>query len=223
MKLLILTVCLIATAMGLYFSGNHLSELWGGGESPQKISAVKPKSLQENLSKVSTPSDEPVYSFFETLNDTTMTRYVGLNGELLPAVLPPEKSIAPAVPVKRVVALVPPVEKKEKPEPLVKKFTGKHDLNKETLSSPEIKVRPAYAVQVSSFRNAKSAQTLKTRLQKQGFDAFLMETVLAEPGGTWHRVFLGRYVDEEKAQEAARLAKSQYKLNAVVVRNTNTR
>ena len=58
-------------------------------------------------------------------------------------------------------------------------------------------------------------------LQKKGFDAFLMETVLAEPGGTWHRVFLGRYADEQKAQEAARLAKSQYKLNAVVVRNAH--
>ncbi len=213
-------VFLIATAMGLYFSGNHLSELWGGGELPQKISAIKPKSLRENLTKVPTPSDEPVYSFFETLNDTTMTRYVGLNGELLPALLPPEKSVAPVVPVKKKVVWVPPVEKKEQPQPLVKS-KGKPDLNKETLSSPEIKDLPAYTVQVSSFRNAKSAGALKMRLQKKGFDAFLMETVLAEPGGTWHRVFLGRYADEQKAQEAARLAKSQYKLNAVVVRNAH--
>ena len=59
------------------------------------------------------------------------------------------------------------------------------------------------------------------RLQENGFDAFLMQTELADHGGTWHRVFLGRYVDEKKAQEAASLARNDYKLNAVVVRKTN--
>ena len=47
-------------------------------------------------------------------------------------------------------------------------------------------------------------------LQENGFDAFLMQTELVDHGGTWHRVFLGRYVDEQKAQEAAHLARSEY-------------
>ena len=74
---------------------------------------------------------------------------------------------------------------------------------------------------MSSFRDAGRAGALKMRLQEKGFDAFLMQAELANHAGTWHRVFLGRYADEEKAQEAARLARSEYKLNAVVVRKTN--
>ena len=74
---------------------------------------------------------------------------------------------------------------------------------------------------MSSFRDEARAGALKMRLQENGFDAFLMQTELADHGGTWHRVFLGRYVDEKKAQEAASLARNDYKLNAVVVRKTN--
>ena len=57
------------------------------------------------------------------------------------------------------------------------------------------------------------------RLQKNGFDAFLMQIKIANED--WYRVFLGRYAEEQKAQEAANLVKNKYKLSAVVVRNTN--
>ena len=156
-------------------------------------------------------SDKPVYTFFETLSDPTMTRYVGLNGKLLPTVLPTAKPVVPAKIV--ITPLTPPVEKQVKSEPLAKPET-KH----EQISTNEIEGRPRFAVQVSSFRDAGRASAEKMRLQEKGFDAFLMEAELADNGGTWHRVFLGSYADEEKAQEAARMARSQYELNAVVVR-----
>ena len=95
----------------------------------------------------------------------------------------------------------------------------KHDRNIRTPT--EIGGRPRYAVQVSSFRDAGRAGALKMHLQEKGFDAFLMQAELADHAGTWHRVFLGRYADEEKAQEAARMARSLYNLNAVVVRKTH--
>ena len=113
-------------------------------------------------------------------------------------------------------ATIPPVEKQVKSEPLAEPEI-KLDRNIRT----ENEGRPRYAVQVSSFRDAGRAGALKMRLQEKGFDAFLMQAELANHAGTWHRVFLGRYADEEKAQEAARLARSEYKLNAVVVRKTN--
>ena len=37
----------------------------------------------------------------------------------------------------------------------------------------------------------------------------------------WHRVFMGRYADEQQAQDVANLARSDFKLNAVVVSKTN--
>ncbi len=203
----------MGSAVGLYYSGIDLNGLRGEEEvTPRKISAVKPKPMGE---KETPAPDEPEYTFFETLNDTTMTRYVDLHGKLLPHALPREK-LTPPPPAK--VALIQPVEQKEQSEALALSET-EHKLKNET--NAEVKARPGYAVQVSSFRSAESAGALKMLLQKNGFDAFLVKTDLADQGGIWHRVFMGRYADEQEAQRVAQLAKSQYKLDAVVVRKTN--
>ena len=208
MRLLLVMIFLVASAVGLHFSGG-IDGFLEKKAPAKKIRAVKPKFIRDKVAPVA--SDKTVYTFFETLNDTTMTQYVGLNGELLP--LSPERTVI--VPAKS-TATTPPVEKQVKSEPLAEPEI-KLDRNIRT----ENEGRPRYAVQVSSFRDAGRAGALKMRLQEKGFDAFLMQAELANHAGTWHRVFLGRYADEEKAQEAARLARSEYKLNAVVVRKTN--
>ena len=204
MRLLLVMIFLVASAVGLHFSGiNLLSGFQKKEASAKKLRAVKPKFIRDKVAKAA--SDKPIYTFFETLNDPTMTRYVGLNGKLLPAKI-------------AATPLIPPVEKQMESEPLAKPEI-KHDRNIRTPT--EIGGRPRYAVQVSSFRDAGRAGALKMHLQEKGFDAFLMQAELADHAGTWHRVFLGRYADEEKAQEAARMARSLYKLNAVVVRKTH--
>jgi len=213
MRLLLVMIFLVASAVAFHFSGiNSLGGFQKKEASVKKLRAVKPKFIRDKVAKIA--SDKQVYTFFETLNDPTMTRYVGLNGKLLPAVLPLER--IPVVSSNSTAKpLIHSVENQEKTEPLAKPEI-KHDRNIRT----EIKGRPRYAVQVSSFRDAGRAGALKMRLQEKGFDAFLMQAELADHAGTWHRVFLGRYADEKKAQEAARMVRSQYKLNAVVVRKT---
>ena len=208
MRLLLVMIFLVASAVGLHFSGG-IDGFLEKKAPAKKIRAVKDKFIRDKVAPVA--ADKLVYTFFETLNDITMTQYVGLNGELLP--LSPERAVI--VPAKS-TATIPPVEKQVKSEPLAEPEI-KLDRNIRT----ENEGRPRYAVQVSSFRDAGRAGALKMRLQEKGFDAFLMQAELANHAGTWHRVFLGRYADEEKAQEAARLARSEYKLNAVVVRKTN--
>ena len=204
MRLLLVMIFLVASAVGLHFSGiNLLSGFQKKEASAKKLRAVKPKFIRDKVAKAA--SDKPIYTFFETLNDPTMTRYVGLNGKLLPAKI-------------AATPLIPPAEKQVESEPLAKPEI-KHDRNIRTPT--EIGGRPRYAVQVSSFRDAGRAGALKMHLQEKGFDAFLMQAELADHAGTWHRVFLGRYADEEKAQEAARMARSLYNLNAVVVRKTH--
>ena len=204
MRLLLVMIFLVASAVGLHFSGiNLLSGFQKKEASAKKLRAVKPKFIRDKVAKAA--SDKPIYTFFEILNDPTMTRYVGLNGKLLPTKI-------------AATPLIPPVEKQVESEPLAKPEI-KHDRNIRTPT--EIVGRPRYAVQVSSFRDAGRAGALKMHLQEKGFDAFLMQAELADHAGTWHRVFLGRYADEEKAQEAARMARSLYNLNAVVVRKTH--
>ena len=47
---------------------------------PKKMRAVKPESIRNKTDKPT--SHKTVYTFFETLNDSTMTQYVDLEGKL---------------------------------------------------------------------------------------------------------------------------------------------
>jgi hypothetical protein len=209
MKLLLAMTFLVASAVGIHFSGVDL--LNGFQEKKafsKKVSVVKPKFLREKIKE----TEMPVYTFFEILNDPTMTQYVGLDGKVVPA-QPQLKNIS-VVSAKEKVAL-PPAEKILKSD-LLEKPVIKQDKNVETPSTE----RPSrYAVQVGSFRDAGRAGVLKMKLKKNGFDAFLMQTQIADDA--WHRVFMGRYVNEQEAQAAAIMARSNFKLNAVVVSKTN--
>jgi cell division protein FtsN len=209
MRLLLVMIFLVASAVWLNFSGLDLiSEARGKKAASKKISAVKPKFLREKVKE----EEIPVYTFFETLNDPTMTRHVGLDGKIIPE--QPTKISAPVVSPNNEVP--PSINKIIKSEP-VTKLEKKQEI--ETNSPPVIEKPIQFAVQVGSFRDEKRAGTLKMRLQKKGFDAFLMQIEVAEKA--WHRVFLGRYADEKKAQAAALLARNEFKLNAVVVSKTN--
>jgi cell division septation protein DedD len=212
MRFLLVIVFLMASAAGMYYSGvGFFADFKETKASSKKISAVKPKFLREKLKE--TPPETPVYTFFETLNDPTMTRLVGLDGTLSPASPQPEKK--PAVPAKIKVASLP-VEKIIKPEPAA---IPEKKIKANVRATPVVEGPPRYAVQVGSFKDEKRAGTLKMLLQKKGHDAFLMQIEVAD--SAWHRVFLGRYADEKKAQDAAQSARNDFNLNAVVVSKTN--
>ncbi|MBC8284564.1 MAG: SPOR domain-containing protein [Nitrospinae bacterium] len=208
MRLIYLAVLILVSTSIFYFKDGLWSDFFGGwGEqSPiaKKISAVKPKSLINKAEALKPVS--PQFTFFETLSDKTLTKYVGLQGEMLPVSLPakPILNIQEKRPVRTVIEpkvkakVEETVQKEKKPEPSLSKF----------------------AVQVSSFRDEKRAGALKIDLQKKGFDAFLMEAELPNHGGKWFRVFLGRYSDEDRARKDAERARQEHKLNAVVVRKT---
>ena len=200
---------MVASGAGLHFSG-IISKFQESATSTTRERAVKPESIRN---KVKEPvSSKPVYTFFETLADPTMTQYVDLKGGVIGTAITPEKIKVVSAKIKVTPASIAPVEKISKLKPAIK-------TKSKTSVSSEIKRPTRYAVQVSSFRDEERAGALKMRLQKNGFDAFLMQTELANE--VWYRVFLGRYAEEQKAQEAANLVKNKYKMNAVVVRNTN--
>ena len=215
MRFFLVIIFVVASGAGLYFSG-IISKFQEGATSPTRERAVKPESIRNKV-KDPVPSN-PVYTFFETLDDPTMTQYVDLKGGIKSTAPPPKKVKVVPAKIKVTPASIAPVEKIAKLEPAIKP-KSKQSPKSEISGSSEIKALTRYAVQVSSFRDEARAGALKVRLQKNGFDAFLMHTELANQD--WYRVFLGRYVDEQKAQDAANLIKNEYKLNAVVVRNTN--
>lgn len=209
MRLIYLAILVSITTSIFYFKGGLLLGFFGEWKKPavsKKVSAVKPKFLINKAEALKPVSHQ--FTFFETLNDKTMTKYVGLHGEMLPV----------SSPTKPVFLL------KEKNISSLVVEPAKSDLKSRTIkfgkqgrkTSPSTLLR--FFVQVSSFRNQIKAGALKIKLQENGFDSFLIETKLPNDGGKWYRVFLGKYSDEELAGKDAERARKEFRLNAVVVR-----
>lgn len=206
MRLISLVCFTLATFSIFYFEdglGADFFQNWSKQQPVRKkISAVKPKFLvnkAEDLKPVS-----PKFTFFETLKDKTLTKYVGLHGEVLPLSLPDKPiSFKEKKPIK---INIQPNETRRVEENRVQK-------------KPEVKASK-FALQVSSFRDEKKAGLLKTDLQEKGFDAFLMAAELPNHGGKWYRVFLGRYSDQDLARKDAERARREHKLTSVVVRRS---
>ena len=211
MRLIYLAILVSITSSIFYLKDGLLLGFFGEGGKPavsKKVSAVKPKFLINKVEALKPVSHE--FTFFETLNDKTMTKYVGLHGEMLPV-------SSPAKPVFLF---------KEKDIPRLVVKPAKSDLKSKTLKIVQEEKKPSqstlirFFVQVSSFRNQKKAGALKIKLQEKGFDSFLIGKELPNHGGKWYRVFLGKYSDEELAGKDAERARKEFRLNAVVIRET---
>ena len=204
MRLSLIMMFVMTSGVGLYFSGiiNFFEE---NLSSPKKMIAVKPESIRNQV-KEPTPR-KTVYTFFDPLNDSTMTQYVDLEGKLIPPVRSTKK--APSVFTKTLTTL-----------PLVKKTARlEHTAKLVEIVPPKINAEYRYVVQVGSFREEARAGALKELLHKNGFEAFLRQTNLADQ--EWHRVFIGQYVDEQKANKAASLVRTKFNLDAKVRRKTD--
>ena len=169
-------ILILVTLSALYFKKEWIPEFMEGWYKPainKKVRAVKPKSLVNKLADLKPVSRQ--FTFFETLQDKTMTKYVGLNGEILP-ISPPSKQLNLPSKGKRVL-------KRDL-------HSSKQKLEVKGYKKPPRPTQPYFAVQISSFRNENSADKLIMKLREKGFDSFLMETELPNHGGKWFRVFL---------------------------------
>jgi hypothetical protein len=199
MRFLYFTIFILTCSSVVYFNDGLLPGFFSEGENSsvkKKVSAVKPKSIVNKSEALGPVSRQ--FTFFETLEDKTMTKYVGLHGEMLPVSLAER-------PMRSKIKIVEPAKLEPKK-------------NVKVVEKKKTPILPRFAVQVSSFRDVKMASALKMKLLKKGFDPYLMEIELPNHGGKWHRVFLGQYVDEDLARKAADSARQKYKLNAVVIK-----
>ena len=211
MRLIYLAILVSIATSIFYFNGGLLLGFFGEWKKPavsKKVSAVKPQFLINKTEALKPVSNQ--FTFFETLNDKTMTKYLGLHGEMLPV----SSSAKPIflIKEKNISSLVVEPAKSDLESKTLK------IVQKETQPSPSTLHR--FFVQVSSFRNQKKADALKTKLQEKGFDSFLIETELPNHEGKWYRVFLGKYSDEKLASKDAERARKEFRLNAVVVNKT---
>ena len=206
MRFFSILISILVILSALYFKKEwrpEFMEEWYKPPVSKKVRAVKPKSLVSKLADLKPVSRQ--FTFFETLQDKTMTKYVGLNGEILPV-----SRISKQV-------VLPSKRKRNLKRDL---HSSKHKLEIKGYKKPSRPTELYFTVQISSFRSKNRADELKRKLRKKGFDSFLMETELPNHGGKWFRVFLGKYSDEGLAYKDAERVRQEYKLNAVVVKKT---
>ncbi|MBI4384267.1 MAG: SPOR domain-containing protein [Nitrospinae bacterium] len=189
----------------------------------KKVSPVKPKAAPKGGPGSSGGENSPKefdYTFFETLNDPSMTKMVGLDNRLrsLPSSSPekPRDSAAPAK-ENKTTSVVGADGGKGHAAPIPKPATTVSAPTPAASSAPSPSAEGDYAVQVSSFRDLVRAQGLQARLQRKGYPAFLLTAELPAKGGLLYRVFLGKYPGPEKANDIAQKVKRDERLEAVVV------
>ncbi len=126
----------------------------------------------------------------------------------------PGKTAAPEPPKK---AGVPIGSIQEKSEPKRDKVAAPRDAPPPTKSGEERVGVSAWAVQLGSFSSEANAESLATRLRKNGFNAFVEKIYVG--GGTVFRVRVGPELDRDKAKQVLARLKDQTSLEGILVRH----
>jgi len=238
MKLKTLIFLLVIAGAGFYLGGTHALGSFAFF-SPEvhriekKISVVKPKHFHSDRKKLRRAAlyENDKLSFFTVLNDPSMSKMVGLKGEIYKHYRSHSvKSASATVRPAKIITAVPVVKRKvkkaalpvESPElkPTPPKETRVEAKRVETARAVERELSAflAYAVQVSSFRTLERAEMLKGSLATKGYASFIGKTELPDNKGTWYRVYIGRYLDRAGAEVAAARVQREEKLQAMVIK-----
>ena len=232
---------------GLYSAGQNDLFSFLDGESEEQVQmakkdrAVKPKSFFKQVKDVMpAPVKKYDYTFFETLEDVDLERYVDLDGKVKvmkktvhswvddvekvihePRILlasykePEEESDKPSSYediINKLDDLMKEEPKKKVTPPIVPAGSAKRAVTPSAISSK------TYRIQVSSFRKLSHARALESKLQKKGYSAFVKSVEVSKSKGTWYRVFLGEYQTEASARAAAQKAQRLHKLKTIVLK-----
>ena len=232
---------------GIYSAGQNNLFSFLNSESGEQVQmakkdrAVKPESFFKRVKDVMpAPVRKYDYTFFETLEDVDLERYVDLDGKVKVM----KKTVHSWVDeVEKVIheprillaAYKEPDEGSDKPSSYDDIINKLDDLMKE---EPKKKVAPSvapaasakravapstvssksYRVQVSSFRKLSHARALESKLQRQGYSAFVVSVDISKTKGRWYRVFLGKYQTEASARAAAQKAQHLHNLKTLVLK-----
>ena len=167
---------------GLYFGGVKTIDIYMGMEKlplKKKIS-VKPESI-----------DMDKLTFFETLVDPLMRKFVGLNG----SIIEPQE-----VANDKTSDFVSRDKKSSTPQPA--SMDAKEPLSSEAQKQAD-SLESGFVLQVGAFHKVEGANLLKNNLGKKGYPVFVEETRMPGSNKALHRVFVGKFVDKRVAERTA--------------------
>ncbi len=215
----------------------------------KKERAVKPESFFKQVKNViPAPVKEYDYTFLKTLEDVNLERYVDLDGKvkvmkktvhswvdevgkvihepriLLAAYKEPGESSDKSSSYEDIINKLDDLMKdepvKKQPKESVAPSMAPAGSAKRAVAPSATASKP-YRIQVSSFRKLSHARALESKLQSQGYSAFVVGVELSKAKGVWYRVFLGQYQTEANARSAAEKAKRVHNLKTIVLKSSN--
>lgn len=248
-KVFVLSVFSLA-GWGLYSAGqNDLFSFLNGGSEEQiqlakKNLAVKSKTFfKQAKDAMPAPVKQYDYTFFETLEDVDLERYVDLDGKVKvmkktvhawvddvekvihePRILlasykePDEGSEKPSSSYQEIIEKLDNLMKEE-PKREVTPLAVPASSAKRAVAPSTVSSKP-YSIQVSSFRKQSHARALESKLKKQGYSAFVVSVEVSKTKGHWYRVFLGKYQTEASARAAAEKAERLHNLKTIVLKSS---
>ena len=155
---------------------------------------------------ISTPED---FTFFETLDDPAMKKYIALNGSIVSLKdenyyksndLNPRVNESPVSKVTQPVSGNIPI-------------SGERKLKGQNQTEPST---PGFVLQVGSFQEFQRARDLKNKLINSDYSVFIASILEGEMGQTLHRVYVGTFLKKIDAEKAAVAIKESEKIESIV-------
>jgi len=205
-------IVFILVVVGLFFSSTIAFDFFSDKEIVflKKIISSKPKNMKDKQALVepgiSTPED---FTFFDTLEDPAMKKYLGLNGSIVSLKdenyyksndLNSRVSGSPALKVTQQVSGNIPISG-------AGKIKGQNQTNQST---------QGFVVQVGSFQEFQRADDLKNKLINSDYSVFIASILEEEIGQTLHRVYVGTFLKKIDAEKAAVELKESEKIESLV-------
>jgi len=189
--LLILIICLVGVIVGkrIAIYSDKVSV------SPKKQIVSKPKNFNKTYKSVEPQGlikDE--YTFFNTLHDPSMQKFVGLEGIVVKSnEVSSDKLMALALNKanSRDIKLNDPIVK-----------NNIQSINKNNQTSEKNKnIIPGFSIQVGSFQKIELAELLEIGLENKGYPVYVESALINEKGQVWYRVFVGRFSTKIEAEK----------------------
>ena len=198
--------------IGLFFSSTKSFNFFSVKEnsSLQKIISSKPKNMKDKQalveSGISTPED---FTFFDTLDDPAMKKYLALNGSIVS--LKDENYYKSNDLNLRVNGS--PASKVTQPVSGNIPISGARKIKGQNQTEPSTQ---GFVVQVGSFQEFQRADDLKNKLINSDYSVFIASILEEEIGQTLHRVYVGTFLKKIDAEKAAVELKESEKIESLV-------
>ena len=154
--------------------------------------SVKPDNIKQKQALMKPESiDMDKLTFFETLVDPLMRKFVGVNG----SILEPQE-----VANDKTSDFVSRDKKSSTPQPA--SMDAKETLSSEAQKQAE-SLESEFVLQVGSFHKVEGANLLKNNLGRKGYPVFVEKARMAGSDKALYRVFVGKFVDKRVAEKSA--------------------